>query len=222
MSVMKLRHLFALLLLSSGFWIKAQVGVTVGARAGFNVAHLRKFVPPDSYAKRVSLGSDIAGVLRINFNPYIGLQTELEFSQKGQAWKKTQDSAKYIAKLVANYVELPVLAAASYGNDKVKGILLFGPYFAYWTGGYTQQSVYVDRQPRNEDHIKYVFSKDDRRFDVGLVSALGADFKVGKGWIELMARHNLGLLSTVKKDSGLPSAYNCSFALSLGYRYTLK
>ena len=73
---------------------KAEVGVSVGARAGFNIAHLRKFTPPDGYKKRVNLGSDIAAVLRVDFNKYIGLQTELNFTQKGQGCKRSEDSAK--------------------------------------------------------------------------------------------------------------------------------
>lgn len=204
------------------FSSKAEVGVSVGARAGFNIAHLRKFTAPDLYKKRIMLGSDIAGVLRIDFNKYIGIQAEIEFTQKGQAWKRSQDSAKYVAKQVANYIQFPLLAAARFGNEKVRGVFLLGPYFAYWTGGYSQNSVSVDRQTRNEDHTKYVFTKNDMRFDVGLTSGAGADFKVGKGWIELMARHNLGLLSTTTKDSGLPKLYNCNFSLSLGYRYNIK
>lgn len=202
--------------------IRAEVGVLVGARAGFNVAHLRKFSPPDLYKKRINFGSDLAAVLRIDFNKYIGFQTEIEFTQKGQGWKRTQDSAKYTSKLVANYVQFPFLAVARVGSEKIKGIFLLGPYFSYWTGGYNQSSVSVDKQSRNSSTEKYVFSKNDMRFDVGLVTGAGAAFKVGKGWIEVSARHNLGFLSTTKKNSGLTKTYNCNFNLSLGYLYTIK
>lgn len=201
---------------------KAEVGVSVGARAGFNIAHLRKFTPPDLYKKRVTLGSDLAAVLRIDFNKYIGLQTEVEFTQKGQAWKRKQDSAKYVSKFVLNYIQFPVLAVARVGSEKVKGVFYLGPYFAYWAGGYGQSSVSVDKQSKNSTTEKYVFTKDDMRFDVGLVTGAGAAFKVGKGWIEVTARHNLGLLSTTKKNSGLTKTYNCNFNLSLGYLYTIK
>ena len=73
--------------------LKAEIGVLAGARAGFTIAHLRKFEPITDYKKSVKLGSDIAGVLRLDFNKYISLQTEVEFIQKGQAWKMKQDSA---------------------------------------------------------------------------------------------------------------------------------
>jgi hypothetical protein len=204
------------------FSAKAEVGVSVGVRAGFNIAHIRKFQPEPGFKKRIALGSDLAGVLRVDFNNHIGIQTELAFTQKGQAWKRSEDSARYSGKFVANYIQFPLLAVGRVGNDKIKGVFLFGPYFAYWTGGYTQQSVTVDKQSRNALTEKYAFTAADRRFDVGLTSGAGADFKVGKGWIELMARHNLGLMSTVKKDSGLPKQFHCNFTLSLGYRYAVK
>ncbi len=199
-----------------------EVGVSVGARAGFNIAHLRKFTALDLYNKRITLGSDLAAVLRIDFNKYIGFQTELEFTQKGQGSKRVQDSAKYVSKLVASYIQFPFLAVARIGNEKVKGVLYLGPYFAYWTGGYEQNSVSIDKQSKNATTEKYVFTKNDMRFDVGLTTGVGADIKVGKGWIQVMARHNLGLLSTTKKDSGLPKLYNCNFNFSIGYLYTIK
>ena len=200
----------------------AEVGVSVGARAGFNIAHLRKFTPPDTYRKRVVLGSDLAAVLRIDFNRYIGLQTEVEFSQKGQAWKRSADSARYVSKMMLNYIQFPVLAVAKVGNENVKGVFYFGPYFSYWAGGYTQHAKSVDKQSKNSSTEKYIFSGKDMRFDMGLVTGAGANIRVGKGWIEVAARHNLGLLSTTKKNAGLPKMYNCNFNLSLGYLYTIK
>lgn len=214
--------IFSFLFFAITIHVLAEVGVTVGARAGFNIAHLRKYTPPDMYAKRVIMGADLAAVLRIDFSKNFGIQTEVEFTQKGQGWKRTQDSAHYTGKRIANYVQFPILAVGRVGTEKYKAVFLLGPYFAYWTGGYTQQSVSVDHQSLNAQTVKYDFTKNDNRFDVGLVTAAGADFKVGKGWIELMARHNLGFLSTAKKNSGLPNTYHCNFSLSLGYRYTIK
>lgn len=201
--------------------VKAEVGVSAGARAGFNIAHLRKYSPPEFYKKRIVLGSDIAAMLRIDFNKHIGIQTEVEFSQKGQAWKRSIDSAKYVSKLTINYIQFPILAVARVGSEKYKATFYLGPYFAYWAGGYNQNSVSVDKQSRNATTDKYVFTKDDNRFDVGLVSGVGGDFKVGKGWIQLMARHNLGFLS-INKNTSSTKLYNCNFNFSVGYLYTIK
>jgi hypothetical protein len=201
---------------------KAEIGISAGARAGFNVTHLRKYNAPEFFKKRVALGSDIAAVIRIDFNKNFSLQTEVEFTQKGQAWKRTQDSAKYVSRFTANYIQFPILAVARVGSEKYKAVFYLGPYLAYWAGGYTQNSVSVDKQSRQSNTDKYLFSKNDMRLDVGLTTGIGGDFKAGKGWIQLMARHNLGLLSTAKKNSGLPKLYNCNFNFSVGYLYTIK
>lgn len=211
--------LFYFLLTTSSF---AEVGVLAGARAGMNIAHLRKFETPAGFKKNVNLGSDIAAMLRIDFNKFIGFQAEIEFSQKGQAWKASVDSAKYYNKQVLNYIQIPLLAVARFGNDKVKAVIQLGPYLAYWAGGYTQTSTQVDKTSRESTNTKYLFTKNDNRLDVGITSGLGVNVKVGKGWIEVLARHNAGFLSTAKKNSGLPNAYNCNFSLSLGYLYTIK
>jgi len=213
-----------LLLIVSAYFlsVKAEVGVSAGARAGFNISNLRKYTAPDGYKKRVNLGSDIAAILRIDFNKYISLQTEIEFIQKGQAWKRSQDSAKYTSKLVLNYVQFPIMAVGKFGTDKVKGVVQIGPYLGYWTGGYAQNSVSVDKTSKESDTQKRLFTKDDMRLDVGLVIGAAADIKVGKGWIEVGARYNLGLLSISKRNSGLPKLYNSSLGISVGYLYTIK
>ncbi|HNM31650.1 MAG TPA: porin family protein, partial [Chitinophagales bacterium] len=187
------------------------------------ISHLRKFSTPTDYKKRANLGSDLAAFLRIDFNKYVGLQTEVEFIQKGQRWNRTLDSAKFTSKSVLNYIQFPILAVGRVGNEKVKGVFLFGPYFAYWSGAYTQDAVSVDKQTTTATTNKYNFTSQDMRFDVGIVTGAGVDIKAGKkGWIEFTARHNAGLLSTSKKNAGTPKLYNCSFNLSLGYIYVIK
>ncbi|HMV15654.1 MAG TPA: porin family protein [Chitinophagales bacterium] len=200
----------------------AEVGVSVGAKAGFDVAFIRKYPSPYTYSKRAILGSDISAVLRIDFNKFIGLQTELEFIQKGQGWKNSNDSAKFNAKKVLNYVQFPILAVACVGSQKVKAVFFLGPYLAYQTGGYLQESVSVDKQSKNSITSKYLFSPTDNRFDVGMIIGAGTNIKVGKGWIEVAARQDIGMMPLVKLKSGLPKTYNCNFNLSIAYLYTIK
>lgn len=211
---------FALFLCSTSSF--AEVGVLAGARAGMNISQLRKFEAPLDFKKRVNLGSDIAAMLRIDFNRFIGFQMEVEFSQKGQAWKGSQDSAKYYGKNVLNYIQFPLLAVARFGSDKYKAIIQLGPYLAYWSGAYSQTSTQVDKQTRASTNTKYLYTKDDNRLDIGLTAGLGANIKVGKGWIEVLTRYNAGFLPTAKKNSTLPKVYNSNFSLSLGYLYTIK
>lgn len=214
---MKQRIFLGFLFLFIFFSVQAEIGVLVGARAGMNMAHWRKYSAPVSYKKAMVLGSDIAPQLRIDFNKFIGVQVELEFAQKGQAWKQRLDSAKYYGKTVMNYIQFPILAAAHFGNEKYRGVILLGPYLAYWTGGFTQTSTHIDNTTRQESNTKHVFSANDNRLDVGITSGLAADFKLGNGWLEVAVRHNAGLLGIAKKSASLPKLYNCNMAFSVGY-----
>ncbi len=219
---MQHRFLFFILFIVYSLSTKAEIGVLAGARAGFNISSLRKYEPIPDYKKRVTLGSDLSGVLRLDFNKYMSLQTEIEFAQKGQGWKKNIDSAKYSGKLVMNYVQFPILVVGRFGTEKVKGIVQLGPYVSYWTGGYTQNSVSIDKQSKNASTYKYVFTNSDRRVDAGLIIGAGTDIKVGKGWIEFALRYNAGFVSINKKSALVPKMYHSNVSISVGYLYTIK
>lgn len=209
---------FCLLLISFSF-AKAEVGVVAGARAGINFSHLRKFQSPSVYKNRVNLGSDIAGTLRIDFNNYIGIQTEIEFTQKGQSWKSSFDSAKYAEKYVVNYVQFPILAVARVGSEKIKGIFQLGPYVSYWSGGYTQNSVSIDKQSKNATTTKKVFTSDDRRVDAGIIVGAGVNILKGKNGVELGLRYNAGFIDMDKTPT---KSYTSTFNFYVGYTYTIK
>lgn len=219
---MQQRFLFFIVFIVFSLHAQAEIGVLAGARAGLNISSLRKFEPITDYKKRVILGSDLSGVLRLDFNKYISLQTEIEFAQKGQGWKKNIDSAKYSGKLVMNYVQFPILVVGRFGTDKVKGVVQLGPYISYWTGGYTQNSVSIDKQSKNASTYKYIFTSNDKRVDAGLVVGAGTDIKVGKGWIELALRYNAGFVSSNKKSTLVPKMYHSNVSISVGYLYTIK
>lgn len=222
---MKLMPRLVLILLLSIFFADfnyAAVGVSVGGRAGLDISQLRKYTAPAGYKKQATLGSDLAAVLRIDFNKYVALQTEIEFIQKGQSYKNRIDSAKFVAKSVLNYVQFPILVVGRVGNDKVKGSFAFGPYFAYWAGGYAQSAISVDKQTRTSTTTTHTFTAQDMRFDAGIITGAGVEVKAGKGWVQIGVRHNLGLVGVNKNTPSIPKMYNSNFTLSLGYLYTIK
>ncbi|MEZ5054224.1 MAG: hypothetical protein R2807_05580 [Chitinophagales bacterium] len=63
-----------------------------------------------------------------------------------------------------NYVQFPILVVGRFGNDKVKGVVQLGPYISYWTGGYTQNSVSIDKQSKNASTYKYIFTSNDKEW----------------------------------------------------------
>lgn len=195
----------------------AELEFNVGGKVGVNLSHIRKMDAAPGFKSKINLGSNFGGIFRVNFNKIIGIQTEVSFAQKGQRWFKQEDSAKYYNRLVNNYIEIPVLAVVRFGSEKVKFVGYLGTYLAYWSGAYTQNSIQLDKMTDKAENANYVFTKNDRRFDMGLSTGIGVDFRVGKGWLELMARHSLGLLNRYKASS--LKSYNCNFNISIAYLF---
>lgn len=214
---MKSYILICLLILMSST-LFAKVEVSAGGRVGFNIAHIRKIDVPTGYKKKINLGSNFGGTLRLNFNDFIGIQTEILFAQKGQQFFQKTDSTKQYKRFVNNFIEVPILAVVRFGSEKVKFVGFAGPYLAYWSGAYTQESLHSEKMTQKTKSNDYKFLKSDSRFDMGIATGIGADIKVGNGWLEIAARHDLGLMSRTKSS---PKNFNCNFNLSIGYLFTI-
>lgn len=197
--------------------VLAQVKVAAGARAGFNMAHIRKTEVPGGFDKKIMPGGNFGGLLRVSFNELFAVQTELLFSQKGQRWVQKSDSVNHYQKLVSNYIEIPVLGVARVGGDKVKAVFYLGGYFAYWSGGYFQTSSQQDEQTIASSHTDQVFTSNERRFDAGITTGAGMDIEAGPGLVEIAVRHNLGLADRSKSDLPHTKTYNCNLFVSAAY-----
>lgn len=198
----------------------AEIGVSVGAKAGVNLAHIRKIENPSGYDNKILLGSNFGGIASVNFNKFISVQTELIFAQKGQRWTTETDSTKNYIRFNNNYIDFPLLAVARIGSDKVKGILQIGTYFAYWSGASLQQATQQDKVTIERIETDYEFTQQDNRFDLGIASGVGIGLKAGDGFFEVIARHQLGLLNRTNQIG--EKQYNCSFAISIAYLFSIK
>lgn len=195
----------------------AKVDVLAGARVGMNLAHIRKLAEPEGYSKKIMLGSNFGGLVRVKFNKVFGLQTEILFSQKGQRWTQDLDSLDNYKKLVSNYIEFPLIGVARVGGEKIKAVFYLGAYFAYWSGGYYQNSSQQDNQTIASDNTDYPFSSGDQRFDAGIASGVGMDIKAGPGLVEIAVRHDFGLVDRSKIDEEHTKTYNCGLFFSAAY-----
>lgn len=195
----------------------SKIEVNVGGKAGMNMSHIRKIQNPEGFKKKQNLGSNIGALVRVNFNSFIGVQTEILFTQKGQRWMSKTDSTKSYSRFVNNYIEVPLMAVARFGSEKTKAVVYLGTYFGYWAGAYTQNSTQQDKQTISKSNVDYKLTSYDNRFDLGMASGVGVDFKLGNGYLELAARHNLGLMNRTTNKSN--KQYNCNFNFSISYLF---
>ena len=118
-----------------------------------------------------------------------------------------------------NYINLPVLAKATFGRNAVKGYINVGPYAGYMVSG--KSTVYINGETYS-GKIDFEKNKNVNRLDFGIVSGLGLAFETGGGNMILDARYNLGLAPVSDKtvfEEGKDT--NSVFAVTVGYLFPL-
>jgi hypothetical protein len=141
------------------------------------------------------------GVLFYSFSPMLGLQVEPAYVQKGatvdQSFTEDEMTIKIEQTLTANYLDIPVLLKASFGNGTVKPYLLAGATVAVSLGDATFEidKATIDGQdvtsqiPNDEREEKVKVKSTDFLLDFGG----GVLIPAGKVNIFIEAQYNLGL-----------------------------
>ncbi len=122
--------LAALLFMTNGV---AQV--QLGLQAGANFGDVTLDPIPEGVETSTRTGLLIGGVLFYSFLPILGLQVEPAYVQKGakvdNSFTEDGDDIKLERTLNADYIDIPVLLKASFGNGPVKPYLLAGATIAF-------------------------------------------------------------------------------------------
>lgn len=132
---------------------------------------------------------NIGAVSEIGLHENFAIQPELNFTQKGFKIKESFDvnlfgidlpiGATALSKF--NYLELPLLAKAKFGNEKSKFYVLAGPTVGYAMSGklHTRANLLIEldlfETPINLDAIGY------ERFEIGGMAGAGVSFNTGGG-----------------------------------------
>jgi hypothetical protein len=127
---------FFLLLIFFVLQINAQV--KIGVQAGINLANISMDPTPEGYDIGSRNGLILGGILNYNFSPVLGLQIAPAYIQKGASIdiSTTDDGAniEIEATFSANYIDVPFLLKATFGNQQVKPFLLAGASIAFLMG----------------------------------------------------------------------------------------
>ena len=143
----------------------------VGANSGLILSKI-DFIP--AIEQQYLMGYNGGVSARFITEKHFGIQTELNFSQRG--WKS--DS---LASHTLNYLELPLLTHLYFGKKKVRVIINLGPKIAYLLSEKSNDSG-------NEPVIK-----DWKRFDYGICGGGGLEFHTKKLAYVLEGRYYFGL-----------------------------
>ena len=182
-------------------------------------------------------GYDFAAFAKIGLAEFISLQPEFHYVRKGVKYSSTSQinpEAQY--SFVYDYIELPVLARADFGNEDLKVNFFAGPSFGYGLKGKAKYKNILDGSgdpevlTTTEEDLEWdkEYGTDgikDNRFDISGVLGIGLEYGIGPVKAVLDGRYVMDFNdhfnyenSTVTK---LDKYMNRGFSLTIGVAYPL-
>lgn len=171
-------------------------GLMIGVKAGINLANVamnqNEFGPS---VKKPVLGINAGGIFNIGLSKTFSIQPEINFSQKGVYVEYDEDLTYYQAKLIMNYMEMPILLKATFGAGAFRAFVNAGPYAGYWMGGKVHTTYYfTDSGEWFDETYSYSLSDIESWLDLGVAIGAGCSYNLGRGTLFLEGRYGLGLL----------------------------
>jgi hypothetical protein len=174
----------------------------IGVKIGLNLATLKSDAAGFDEYKKSLIGINGGLVLEKKVVPYLSLQGEVLFSQKG-LYNKPDGGYD---KIIINYLEIPLSVKIKVGPTPL--YFLAGPYFGYAMNGKHKYDNGVEEKSEELDWDVYKL----KRFDFGIHAGLGMKF----GPIFIEGRYGLGL-TDLNDDADDPNYYkNSVFGISAG------
>lgn len=189
-----MKKVFLTLAVVALFVVSASAQISIGARAGLNLANVSGDVEDNS----MLIGFQVGGVADIAFSDALSLQTGLLLSQKGATYDMGGDIT---AKASVFYLEIPIHA--------VYGLELGGNTLQFFAGPYVGVGLFGKINPSEGDAVDFDFMSDIpadyeyekmpmQRLDYGL--NFGAGYKLNN--IQIQAQYGLGLANLNPKFDG--------------------
>jgi hypothetical protein len=197
--------------------------VSIGFRTGVNEFTVHS--DDESEDPKYTMGLNLAIPMEITLTNYFSVQPELHFTQKGFAFESSVEGEDFTQTFRTNFLELPVLLKAKYGNDIIKGYAFVAPNVGYALNR-TYNTKLGDKDTEKED-LDFVTEGDiqSQRWEFSALGGLGLEVQAGIGAFVVDVRYNLGFTDSVKFENERPGnwdkATNRGCTLSVGYMIPL-
>ncbi|NNG27824.1 MAG: PorT family protein [Ignavibacteriaceae bacterium] len=129
---MKNLYLLSLIVFITVFISPLNAQVQLGLQAGTNLGDVSLDPTPESVTTGMRTGIMFGGVLFYSFSPIFGLQVEPAYIQKGATVDISMTQLE--GTITGDYIDIPVLLKASFGDGPVKPYLLAGASIAFLLG----------------------------------------------------------------------------------------
>ncbi|MBX2842739.1 MAG: PorT family protein [Flammeovirgaceae bacterium] len=215
--------LFVSLFFCFAFTSHAQVWI--GIKGGYNSSQI--VLDPNLNTSEVLSGYLGGLMFKVSANPNVGLQAELNYSQKG--WTElTRNSNGEIDPNLSftmryNYIDFPILTNIYVGKKRVKYFLNFGPHLSYLLSATNTTN---DTREDQSTVIEPTFPYDEgtaKPVEFGVTVGLGLTIDMLKGTFQFEGRGTMGLNNIIDRESeGAPlSSQNQVINFSVGYLFPL-
>ncbi len=174
-----------------------------------------------------------AGLMgQYNFKDWLGLRMELNWIQKNHSLNgphiitQTGKVIQHISLASKNdYVQVPIMAALSFGNKKWRGIFNVGGFGGKWvskrlngiaTGLRINDESAVEFGPKDWQYKSFVDERD-QRFEFGLLVGGGAEWRFSDYWAcQVEGRYYYSTTSTQKNYMRIKNPqYNTTYSFHL-------
>ena len=215
--------LTALLFLTNGV---AQV--QLGLQAGANFANVT-LDPEMDFEIGTRTGLLFGGILFYSFSPVLGLQVEPAYVQKGASIEQTEieegNTIKIEATLAADYIDIPVLLKASFGDGPVKPYVLAGASVAFLLG---DAMLEIDKATLNGDDVTSQIPSDEREQKIETKSTDfilnfggGVIIPLGQVNIFIEGQYNLGLTDVNDEPDDITEIKTTGIQIKAGVMFPL-
>lgn len=154
------------------------------------------------------------------FFDWLSIRADIMYAQKNYGMRRMLPallSADVHSNYTNHYLQVPVMADWTFGS-LVRAHILTGIYGGAWLDGQVKRVTLFNEEPQKS---KYTFSKQDNRFDAGLVGGVGISYdplqyiRVG---VEAMFYYSM--LNTMKKQAVMTDRrYNNTVTFGVSVRY---
>ncbi|MGE5798547.1 MAG: porin family protein, partial [Ignavibacteria bacterium] len=201
----------------------------LGLQAGVNLAEISMDPEQTGFEMGIRTGFLVGGIVNYNFSPLLSLQAEPAYIQKGSSVDitSTEDgiNIKGEATMTANYIDIPVLLKATFGNAQVKPFLLAGASIAFLL---EDVKLNIDKVTANGQDVTNMLPAEQKEetlktksTDFVLNLGGGVMIPVGHADIFIEGQYNLGLTDISDEPDDNTEAKNKGIQIKAGVLFPL-
>jgi len=215
----------------------------LGIEAGGNKNYLVTSNQAQAFTNYDPKGGFSFGVpLLYQYNDWFALQSGLSYTQKNYQITRTGYFQGIYQKNTNSYLELPILAHFSFGDEQLKGFINLGGYAAYWMSDHLKgvetnvlntvdSSSASNTLSTNTGSYGYSYSEPyqfstvkDNRLELGWIAGAGISYETISGHRFFIEGRFTSSVTDQQKNYQLNQIprYNSTWGISIGCLFRLK